>query len=81
MLASSPVSLKFSMLHIEKGGSLVKLIYHLRDVGVEATWSVVRANMTQHFLMAVKEPWTINYLSIAINDCSANKSPLLWALN
>jgi hypothetical protein len=31
------------MLHAEKGGSLVT-IHHVRDIGVEATWSAVHAN-------------------------------------
>ncbi len=56
----------------------------MRDVGVEATWSAARAN-PDSALYDGSERIVNDRRSECINDCSANKSPLLsveitWAI-
>jgi hypothetical protein len=48
----------------------------VRDVGVEVTWSAERAN-PDSALFDGSERTVNDRLSECINDCSANKSPLL----
>ena len=51
-------------------------IYHMHDVGIEATWSAVCANHDSA-LYSSNHATVNDRQSECINDCPANKSPLL----